>query len=342
MKRERNITAISRSAGACVTPVLACALLLLAIPRGAGSRTERVNLFPKLQASQAITYRIRYRVEKNIRTHSTIVSPLGPSAVQVDVQGILRMEVVEVRNAGERAVIYARARFEALNSDTAFKIPHIEATPVGDVQQTDPNGKLVEFTISASGRVDDAKGLDKFSPEEQQAWGDWVSLFAMAAVFPERGVRHGENWDSNELEKSPAPIARLVWSKRSSYVRDEPCRAAQLMLDGQAGEAGQPAETCAVILTTATLKQQSSKKDATPEDYKLHELQTMGTARGMNQVIAYISLKTGLVVRATEEASQAMDVVVAKKDGTNRVRYNVDAKSNSEILLVADTPLVHH
>jgi hypothetical protein len=133
-----------------------------------------------------------------------------------------------------------------------------------------------------------------------------------------------------------------VWLKRSSYVRDEPCPTAQLTIDGQASEAGQPLETCAVLLTTAALKQQSSKKDATPEDYKLHELQTMGTARGTNQVIAYISLKTGLVVRATEEASQSMDVVVAKKDGSNRVRYNVDAKSNSEVLLVADTPLIRH
>jgi hypothetical protein len=341
MKRERNITVISRSAGACLSAVLACAFLLLTIPREAGSRTERVNLFPKLQAGQTITYRLRYRLDKLIRTQSSVVSPQGPSAAQVDVQGILRMEVVEVRYAREKAVIYARTRFEALNSDTAFKIPGVEAPP-GELQRTDPHGKLVEFTISAGGRVDEVKGLDKFSPEEQQAWGDWVSLFAMAAAFPERGVRRGEKWDSDEPEKSPAPIARLVWSKRSSYVRDEPCRTAQLTIDGQAGEAGQPPETCAVILTTAALKQQSSKKDATPEDFKLHELQTMGTAGGTNQVIAYISLKTGLVVRATEEASQSMDVVLAKKGGTNRVHYKVDAKSNSEILLVADTPLIHH
>jgi hypothetical protein len=341
MKRERNITAISRRAGTCVTAVLTCASLLLAIPHEAGSRIERVNLFPKLQAGQTFTYRLRYRMDKLIRAQSSVVSPQGPSAAQVDVQGILRMEVVEVRYAGEKAVIYARTRFAALNSEMAFKPPNLEA-PTGDVQRTDPNGKLVEFTISAGGRVDDVKGLDKFSPEEQQAWGDWVSLFAMAAVFPERGVRRGEKWESDEPEKSPAPIARLVWSKRSSYVRDEPCRASESMIDGQASEAGQPAETCAVILTTAALKQQSSKKDATPEDFKLHELQTMGTARGTNQVIAYISLKTGLVVRATEEASQTMDVVLAKKDGTNRVHYKVDAKSNSEVLLVADTPHIHH
>jgi hypothetical protein len=95
-------------------------------------------------------------------------------------------------------------------------------------------------------------------------------------------------------------------------------------------------------LTTATLKQKSSRKNATPEDFKLHELQTTGTARGTNQVIAYISLKTGLIARATEEASQSMDVVVAKTDGSNRVHYSVDAKSNAEVLLVADTPLKNH
>jgi hypothetical protein len=341
MKGGRDISAIPPSAGACVVPALAFTILLLAIPRGAGSRTERVNLFPKLLAGQTIAYRLRYRLDKDIRTQSSVVSPQGPSVVRIDVQGILRMEVVEVRSAGERMVIHARTRFEALSSDTGFKIPALEA-PTGEVQRIDPKGKFVEFTISADGRVDDVKGLETFSPEEQQAWGDWVSLFAVAAVFPTKGVKRREKWESDEPEKSPAPIARLVWLKRSSYVRDEPCRTAQLTIDGQASDAGQPPEMCAVILTTAVLKQQSSKKDATPEDYKVHELQTMGTARGTNQVIAYISLKTGLVVRATEESGQAMDVVVAKKDGTNRVHYRVDAKCNSEVLLIADSPLIHH
>ena len=65
----------------------------------------------------------------------------------------------------------------------------------------------------------------------------------------------------------------------------------------------------------------------------------MGTAKGTNEIITYISLKSGLVVRATEQASQFMDVMVAKADGSNRVHYNVDAKSHSEILLVTETPL---
>jgi hypothetical protein len=95
------------------------------------------------------------------------------------------------------------------------------------------------------------------------------------------------------------------------------------------------------LLTTAKLTQKSSPKDATPEDFKLHELKTMGKAKGANEIITYISLTTGLVVRATEEANQQMDVVVAKADGSNRVHYNVDAKSQSEVLLVTETPLTH-
>ena len=341
MRAERAIARILWSAASCAVRVLTCALLLAAIPWRAGSRTERVNLFPKLQAGKTITYQIRFRADKSIRTQSTVVSPLAPSGEQIDVRGLLRMEVVDVRSAGGKAVIHARTQFEALHSDTDFKIPELESPP-GNVQRGNPHGKIVEFSITADGRVIGVKGLDAFSPEQQQAWGDWVSLFAMAAAFPEKGVKRGDKWQSVEAEKSPAPIARLVWLKRSSYVRDEPCRTAQLTIGGQASEANQPPETCAVILTTAALKQQSSRKNATPEDFKLHEMRTMGTARGTNQVIAYLSLKTGLVVRATEEASQSMDVVIAKIDGTNRVHYNVDAKSNSEVLLVANTPLVNY
>jgi len=94
-----------------------------------------------------------------------------------------------------------------------------------------------------------------------------------------------------------------------------------------------------VLLTTAKLKQKSSSKDATPEDFKLHELRTMGTAKGTGEIVTYISLTSGLVVRATEETSQFMDVVVAKADGSNHVHYNVDAKSHAEVLLVTETPL---
>ncbi len=99
----------------------------------------------------------------------------------------------------------------------------------------------------------------------------------------------------------------------------------------------QPQENCAVILTTAILKQKSSQKDATPEDYKLHDLRTMGVAKGKNEIITYLSLRTGLVVRATEDANQSMNVIVAKTDGSNRVHYLIDAESHAQVTLLAET-----
>ena len=196
--------------------------------------------------------------------------------------------------------------------------------------------------IHPDGQLTDVKGDDALSPEEHQAWAEWVSLFGMAAVFPEKGVKRGEKWESEETEKAAAPIAGLTWLRRSTYVQDEACERQHLESNEQASKAGQAPQTCAVIVTTATLRQKSSKKDATPEDFKLHQLRTMGTARGTNQVIAYISLKTGLVVRATEEASQSLDVTLEKTDGSNRVHYKMDAKSNAEVLLVADAPFIEH
>jgi hypothetical protein len=151
-------------------------------------------------------------------------------------------------------------------------------------------------------------------------------------------MKFGEKWKSEQAEQSGAPIAGLNWTRESVYVRDEPCQASQLSIRGDVSASSGPPDTCAVLLTTAKLKQKSSSKDATPEDFKLHELRTMGTAKGTGEIITYISLKSGLLMRATEETSQFMDVVIAKADGSNRVHYNVDAKSHSEVLLVTETP----
>ncbi len=151
-------------------------------------------------------------------------------------------------------------------------------------------------------------------------------------------MKSGEKSQSEQAEQTGAPIAGLHWARKSLYVRDEPCQSSQLSLSGDVSPSNGPRDSCAVLLTTATLKQKSSSKDATPEDFKVHELRTMGTANGSGEIITYISLKTGLVVRATEETLQFMDVVIAKADGSNRVHYNIEAKSHAEVLLVTETP----
>ena len=311
-------------------------LILAAATLCAGDR--RINLLPRLRPGQTITYLIGFQSDKTVKTESKVVAPMAPNAAQIDAHGLLRVEILDVQPSGSKAAIHARGRFLTLDSGVWLKRPG-DRKPDWDKQRVDPHGKGIDFTISPDGSVNEVKGLDTLFPEQQQAWQQWVARFALAWTLPADGMKFGEKWKSEQAEQAGAPIAGLHWARESSYVRDEPCQASQLSIMGDVSASSGPPDTCAVLLTTATLKQKSSSKDATPEDFKLHELRTMGTAKGAGEIITYISLRSGLVVRATEETSQFMDVVVAKADASNRVHYNVDAKSHSEVLLVTETPL---
>lgn len=313
--------------------LLAVSLMLLAVTCcSAKSHGAHAALFPKLQAGQTLTYQIRYHSEKQVKTQSAVIFATPAQETNVDVNVQLRLEVLAVRAQGDRAVIRARSALTLPSADS--QVQH-HGAPLADQPQNPafPETSL-EFTILPDGRLDDITGLDALTPDQQQAWQEWTSRFLLATAFPSGGIRVAQKWSSQEPEKSPAPLAGLRWVRESTYVRDEPCRVVVSTASAQA----EP-EMCAVILTTATLKQASSAKNSTPEQFKLRELRTAGTARGRNHIITYISLKSGVLMRATEEATQEMNVTVAKADASNRVHYDVNATSRSEVLLVAsDTP----
>lgn len=317
-----------------------CALVLAAVSPQAGSDSGRLHLFPKLQAGQSLAYLIRFRNDKQIKVKSSVVAPMAPDGLQIDAHGLLLIDVLSVQPDGSRAVIHARSRFQALDSGVWLKSPG-QKEPNWDRQRVTAEDKSVEFTILADGQLKDVAGLDALSPDQQQAWQEWITQFAVAGVFPADGVKPGEKWKTEEVEKAPSPIAGLEWAKEAEYVKDEMCKPQRMMITGETAASDQPDEPCAVILTRSSLKQKSSSKDATPEDYKLRNLRTTGSAKGSNEVVSYISLNTGLVIRATEEAEQFMDVTVAEADGSNSVHYNIDAKSHAELLLVTETPLSH-
>jgi hypothetical protein len=311
-------------------------LLLASATLSAGDK--RVQLLPKLQPGQTITYLIRFQSDKTVKTESRVVAPMAPNDAQIDAHGLLRVEIIDVQETGSKAAIHARGQFLPPDSAAWLKGRN-EKKPDSDKQRVDTNGQSIEFTISPDGSVNNVSSLDSLFLDQQQAWQQWVARFALAWTLPLNGMKPGEKWKSEQPEQAGAPIAGLHWERESTYVRDEPCQASQFSITRDVISSSGPADTCAVLLTTAKLKQKSSSKDSTPEDFKLHELRTMGMAKGTNETITYISLQTGLVVRATEETTQFMDVVVATADGSNRVHYNVDAKSHAEVLLVTETPL---
>lgn len=303
----------------------------------APSHDQRVQLLPKLQPGQSLTYLIRFRSDKNVKTESAVLIPLAPSASQIDTHGLLRVQILDTQQVEGRLTIHARSEF-LVNDTGGVTSKNSSQKQEPSRQLLGPEGKPVEFTISSYGFAEKIIGLDALTPDQQQIWQEWLARFAMAWALPSSIAKIGDKWKTNQPEPAPSPIASLIWARDSSYVRDEPCAPAQLSVSGEVTPHSGSADNCAVLLTAAKLVQKSSPKDATPEDFKLRQLKTMGTAKGSNEIITYISLSTGLVVRATEDARQQMNVVVAKADGSSGVRYNVDAKSKLEVLLLTQPP----
>jgi|SRR3974390_543212 len=267
---------------------------------------NRIVLLPRLQNGDSLQYETRARIDRNVATKSNVSSIVGPRQVRRDLASALRLDVQEMRVVDNRPLLAAESRVVSLDAPAPDESPAKEA-------------KIV-FTVGGDGSIHVSDGTDDLDAEQNLTWQFWAAQFAFGWTLPSAGVKPNEKWKSLEAEKTPSPIGGLVWEREITYVQNDKCPIV-------------PDEECAVFLTAATLRQKSNPKDTTPEDYRLHELRTSGTATGTNETVSYISLKTGLVVRATEDLQQKMDVTIAKTDGTNQIHYTVTATSHLETAL---------
>jgi len=283
-----------------------CALALLLAAAHAIAAQDRASLLPQLHIGQKLTYQIRLRIDKHTHSESRIAAPNVPAEAPVDILRTISVEVLDVAPGSPRTKL-------------------ILGLHIQDPANPQPR-KALNISIGSDGSATPSKGAEELSTEDTEAWRAWLDRFAAAWAVPTKTPKLGEKWNAEEPITS-SPLAALSWQKESQYLREEKCPAAQSM-----------AERCAVLLTTALLKQRSSPKDATPDDFRQRQLKTRGSAKGRNEIFTYISLRNGLVLRSTEEAHQFMDVIVAKSDGSNEVRYNIDASSSTEVLLVPAEP----
>jgi hypothetical protein len=288
--------------------LLSCigAALALLPAFGAGQRNERVVLLPVLRSGQTFRYESHARIDRNVETKSNVSTILKPSQPRQDAEMTLQLSVRDAQLSGRKFVV---------SGETT-----IEPAAAGSGEAATKPQKL-SFQIAADGSIAEPKGLDDLDPAEILLWQFWSSQFAFEWTLPVNGVKPGEKWKSDEVEKAPAPIANLVWQRDITYVENDKCPS----VDGQ---------ECAVFLISSTLKQKSNPKDATPENYRIRQLKTSGTASGTNETVAYISLQTGLLVRATEDLRQFMSVTIAKADESNQVHYEIKVNSHFDTALV--------
>jgi hypothetical protein len=281
-------------------PIAVLLVVCVVDARGTGGSL----LLPRLSPGQSMRYRVTARFERKTKTDSRVASMLQTPDLYRDLSGEIGLLVKQVLVERERPVVSATTRW-------------IEPDPS---PLPDASKRVVEFAIGANGNLTQMRGLDDLDAEQRVAWQFWVGRFALGWTLPLEGMKPGEKSKSREDEKTDSPIAGMYWEKETTYVHDDKC---PIVTD----------ETCAVFLTEAVLKQTSSNKDSTPDDYKARALKTMGKVKGKNQTITYISQKSGLLVRATEDAEQEMDVIIVKTDGSNGVHYKVNATSHQEALL---------
>src|ERR1041384_4199888 len=247
-----------------------------------------------------------------------------------------RLRASTSENCGSYIVQSSQKTFYS-ERDSSAAPSQSQETPQTQNRAASPE-RVVEVSIAADGSASRIIGLDQLSSAQQFAWRDWLSTFASSMTYPKSGINTGQKWQTFEPETSPSPIAELSWAKQYQYVRDEPCRFADAEPKSGSGKPPSPPQPCAVIFVISTLRQKSSRKNATPEDYKLRNLKTRGTVAGHNETILYVSRSTGLLVRSIEDAQQTMDALIALEDGSNEVRYSVDAKSHSDISLLSGSP----
>ena len=291
--RMRTLTAL----------LLGAAAVLIAVAKS----DDRIQLLPQLQDGDTLRYESHARLKRSVKTKSNVLTMFEPRPLLADFSTTLQLSIQDFHIMDRRPMLAA---------ETQLLTP--ETATTGD---TSPRPLKVGFAIGGDGTLIHADGLDDLEPEQRLAWQFWIAQFAFGWTLPDAGVKPGEKWKSVEVEKTPTPIANLVWERETTYVQDDNC---PILLG----------EQCAVFLTTATLRQKSNPQDATPEDYKLHQLKTSGTATGRNETVAYISRKTGLLVRASEDLQQSLDVTIAKEDGSNQLQYLIDVTSHFETVLV--------
>jgi hypothetical protein len=282
-----------------------------------GALPQRLDPFSQFAAGQALFYEVHTSERRDVRAESSIASPQVPQNSRLAFDGVLQAEIISTSPSGALLKIYLSERRTAANTSAG------PSAKSGDLRDT-PD-KVLQLHLGRDGAASEVTGLQQLTPAQRSAFSEWLSQFAAPLTFPKGKLRISQKWETTTPEPAPSPIAGLAWTKKGQYLRDESCGATD-------------AEPCAAILIQATLRQKSPPKNSTPDDYRARGLKTSGSVKGQNETILYISKSTGLVVRATEDVQQSMEVTIALSDDSNRVRYQVEAQSRAQLLLLPEPP----
>ena len=283
---------------------------------------------------------MEYETTTETRRAGLASDPQGPSSLVVDWNATVRVEVLPA-DASTPGGIRLRTTYEkstaSVRSDTFD--PAANET-VNQYQQLE--GKVIEFTMDAQGKVKSVIGIEEFAQSEKasQSARDWIAQLSASAGAPAGGVTVGQTW-SSEQPASSMPLGGLVWRTESEYVGNESChpdKTPDPAPSQQIPAAAAKPQDCAVILAKVSLVRSRTAHDSTPPELRKNGVESSGKWTGGGQSLLYVSLASGLVVSMTQTGTEQMDVLLTSNHNTS-MRYYGTISSRSQVeLLPQDAP----
>jgi hypothetical protein len=305
-----------------------------------GASSPRISLTPRFVPGQTFRYEMEFETTTETSRSGLAADPQGPSSLGVNWSATVRIEVLPA-DAGTPGGIRLRTTYQKsaaiIRSDTFDPAANDTAEQYRKLE-----GKVVELTIDAGGKVKNVSGLEGILDSEKatQSARDWIAQLSASAGAPPEGVVVGQTWSSEQPANS-LPIAGMVWRTDSEYLRNESCHPTNPDIPISPGAVdsaanSQPASDCAVILAKLNLvRSKATAHDPTPPDLRRDGVQTAGKWSGSAQSLLYVSLASGLVISVTQTGTEAMDVTLTSSRNT-AMHYAGTISTRSQVALVAD------
>jgi hypothetical protein len=313
------------------------------LPQNRSAVSARVSLSPRFAPGKIFRYEMQFETTTDTARSGLASDPQGPSSLVVDWNATVRIEVLPADPGGSGG-IRLRTTYEkstaSVRSDTFD--PAADET---QEQYRKLEGKVIEFTLDADGKVKSVIGLEGIvdSQKAAQSAREWIAQLSASAGAPPGGVSVGQTW-SSEQPADTLPIAGLVWRTNSQYLRNESCHPLNpdvpAVPAGADSAANPPANSkaasdCAVILANLNLVHARGLRDPTPLEFRKNGVQSAGKWNGSAQSLLYVSLDTGMVVSVTQTGKEEMDVTLTSSHNTS-MRYAGTISSRSQVTLVVD------
>src|SRR6202789_60808 len=255
-----------------------------AVPLGSVA-AERLHLRPNFTVGQVLRYQITTRTTTTSNTTTPIVNAESASQLKQTLLMQLRIDVLAVEPGlnGAAGTVRLRATYEKANATSESDSYDPDAATLVD-QFDKLEGRAVEFTIDADGKLSHVAGLDQLlaNPVASNTVRSSMAGLSASALFPKEGIIIGQKW-SNEQPLENTPLAGLVRRTESTYVRDEPVATSPAVeAASTAPIADDPSATppsaappspapaatdCAVIVSKFEILHRGASSDTTPPDY---------------------------------------------------------------------------